>query len=295
MNIFSNTPRNFEYAFEKDHNPPLDLNSDAHKIYSQARDFENSKPALTPIERENLTAMYQEAAAMGHWKAKAEMLYRYANGIGVEKSSLDAADLARELVKIGVPIGYFNLGLLTLQGKGRVRDEKKGMELIHKAAELGSPDAQYMLGEHYIYSEHNDVLGLKYHVCAMRQGYGKSANAISVYMEIEKNYPMAVEYLLRAGGMGYEPAFTSLKVVFNSPDKPNTNLGFAQSAYMMEYADRHYKIIRSDPRHRFPSIGKECQVPTHPTLGNGRQLPSKLQEACGGMWPDEAYPELKDW
>jgi TPR repeat protein len=293
-NMFGSQP-SFACALEKDHNPPLDLNSEAHKLYTQARDYENARPARIPDgEEENLTAMYLEAAKMGHWKAKAEMVYRYANGIGIGRSSGSAVDLSEELVKAGVPIGYFNLGLFTMRGKGTLRNKKKGMELIHKAAGLGSRDAQYMLGEHYIYSEHDDVLGLKYHVCALRQGHAKSARAIARYLQIEETYPMAVQYLLRAGGLGHTGALVSLEVIFSS-SKPNVSLGYNQNAQIVSQVSHYYDLLKQDPRRRFPNIGKECRLPAHPTLGDGRQLPSKLREACGGMWPDEAYPELKDW
>lgn len=295
MNIFSNTPPPpYECAFEKDFNPPLDLNSEAHKLYLQAREFQYAKPYRTPQEEENITAMFLEAAQQGHWKAKAEMVYRYANAVGTDPSSAYASDLAEELAKAGVPIGYFNLGLFISEGRGVIRDEKKGMELIHKAAELGSPDAQYMLGEHYIYSKYDAVRGFKYHVCAMRQGHGKSINAIAAFLKIEKNYPMAVEYLLRAGGQGSREALIMLKVAFLS-DNPTANWGFNHSPAMADYVSKHYDLLLKDPRQRFPNIGKNIKIPEHPILGNGRHLPSKLKEACGGMWPDEAYPELKDW
>ena len=45
----------------------------------------------------------------------------------------------------------------------------------------------------------------------------------------------------------------------------------------------------------FPKIAQERPLPEYPIQGKGHQLPSKLKEACEGMWPDEAYPELKEW
>ncbi len=38
------TAADFQCAFEKDHNPPVDENSEAHKLYLQARELENAKP-----------------------------------------------------------------------------------------------------------------------------------------------------------------------------------------------------------------------------------------------------------
>lgn len=291
----STTKASFECAFEKDHNPPLDLNSDSHKIYTQARDFENAKFMRTDAEEANLAEMYYQAAANGHWKAKAEMVYRYMNGLGVKKNTMRAYLYIKDLTELNAPIGWYNMGIFRLKGYGPdPKSEKVGWELIHKAAELGSADAQYMLGEHYIYKMNDDVAGLRYHVCAMRQGKAKSADAISVFLKMEKNYPMAVEYSLRAGGLGHESSLVSLESIFRS-NKPEVNYGYSPNTMVLSCVAKHYDLLEKNPRLRFPQISKECPLPEHPVLGNGRQMPSKLKEACGGKWPDEAYPDLKDW
>ena len=293
--LFGGDPKPFECAFEEDHNPPLDENSEAHKLYLQARDLENSKPVLSKDEQANISLMYIQAMEQGHWKAKAQMVARYLDGVGVRRSSARATQAAYELMQQGVPIGYFNFGLFKTKGWGTGQDGKEGMQLIHKAAALGSKDAQYMLGEYYIYKRFNDVLGLKYHVCAMRQGHAVSAEAISAYLEIvEKNNPMYVEYLLRAGGMGSVVSLAMVIQVF-SAESPNTNKGYPANPRIATFVQDRCDQLDSNPKLRFPHISKEIQLPEHPIQGNGRQLPSKLKEACGGMWPDEAYPDLKEW
>lgn len=113
----------------------MDERSEAHKFYLRAREMETSKSDHTPEEQANITAMYLEAAQAGHWKAKAHMAYRYANGIGVEQNILLAADLAKELAREGTA---GSLDLFTKQSKDTSGNEEKGEKPMHKTA-AGQP------------------------------------------------------------------------------------------------------------------------------------------------------------
>lgn len=121
-----------EQLLEKASLFPQDERSEAHKLYVRAREMETSTSHPTQEEEAGITAIYLEAANAGHWKAKAHMVYRYANGIGIKRNILLAADLAKELAKEGTSGG---LDILTKSGSDTVRDEEKKDEPMHATAE----------------------------------------------------------------------------------------------------------------------------------------------------------------
>lgn len=285
----------YECVLEKDNAPALDENSEAHALFMRVQKRIKSKPPLTPEEETQLFSMCQKAARMGHWRAEATLVKFFAYGIGTEQDGGAAVAVAMKLAKAELPVGYFSLGALHTLGIGVVADEAKGMELIHTAAARGYADAQYFLGEDYLHGKRDTSAGLKYHVCAMRQGHARATAALATFLMTEGNTPMYAEYALRAAGQGDQKSLPMLRLVFDSPEDLNLGQGFDPNPAFVALLDTYAERLGKDPELRFPAIGKECPLPMHPRLGNGSQLPSKLKDAFGGKWPDEVFVDLQNW
>ena len=133
-------------------------------------------PAKYPaIER-----LYRIAAAYGHDKANRNLALMMLRG------QTDAPDiiglpvaLAQDMIKRGVPAGYYDMGVLLTKGYGVKGDDASALQYMRHAADLGHPDAQYYIGDQLF------MMGIDYPVpfnigramkrCAAEQGHAEAA------------------------------------------------------------------------------------------------------------------------
>ena len=268
--------------------PPLPPEAD--KIFKAARALEK-RGNLTLREKGEVFNGYKKAAEMGHWKAMNNLIACYmSTSAGSEK----ALEVSAQLIAMNVPRGWYVRSLLY---RGISADLAN--EYLHKAADLGDPDAQYALGYHYLYPEDRDILGLRYLVCAARQGHGQAAYEIGKYLEIFKNYYMAVEYYYRAVSLGHYMAALELSGVFHpeyAPDDFRHNLGFqvSSSPELHDAFDKYYRLLKKEPGTHLPDLFKKYPLPPNAamTREQSRAKSSPLKDAFGGKWPDEIFPDL---
>ena len=267
-----------------DHVPPLPPEAD--KIFKAARALEKSGK-LTSNEEEEVFEGYKKAAAMGHWKAMNNLLACYLYGRGTDVDYGKARKLADQLIALNVGSGWYARYVM-----------EKDDEFLHKAADLGEPNAQYNLGMYYLYPQNRDTLGLRYLICATRQGHGEAAYKIGTYLEMFGNYYMAVEYFYRSVARGHYMAALELSGVFHpeyEPDDFDHNLGFqVTSSELHDAFDKYYRLLKKEPGTRIPDLFKKHPLPKNAamTRKKSRAMPSKLKDAFDGKWPDEIYPDL---
>ena len=267
-----------------DHVPPLPPEAD--KIFQAARALEKSGK-LTSNEEEEVFEGYQKAAAMGHWKAMNNLMACYLYGRGTDVDYVKARELADKLIALNVGSGWYARYVM-----------ERNDEFLHKAADLGEPNAQYDLGMYYVYPQSEDALGLRYLICATRQGHGLAAYEIGIYLEMFENYYMAVEYFYRSVALGHYMAALELSGVFHpeyAPDDFGHNLGFQVPSPNLSNAFRKYfHLLKDNPGTRIPDLFKKHPLPPNAamTREQSRAMPSKLKDAFGGKWPDEIYPDL---
>ena len=150
-----------------DHVPPLPPEAD--KIFQAARALEK-RGNLTQREKGEVFNGYKKAAEMGHWKAMNSLIDCYLSTTAGSEKALEVAD---KLIAMNVPSGWY----------ARYRIERD-IDALRKAAELGEPNALYKLGM----SQGCYALGMRYLICAVRQGHGEAAYEIGKYLELDKNY-----------------------------------------------------------------------------------------------------------
>lgn len=277
-----------------DHVPPLPEEADT--IFKEARALEKSGK-LTPGEEKEVFEGYERAARMGHWKAMNNLMACYMYGRGTAVDYEKARHLADQLITMKVGTGYYAKYILFKKGWGVETDSEEADKNLHLAADYGEPNAQYELGMYYLYPERREIQGLKYLVCAERQGHAGAASDIGTYLDMFDNKRMAVEYFYRSVFLGFYRAALRLSSIFdpqNKPDNFSNNYGFSADSELSQSFYRYYQFLKKYPETRLPDLFKKYPLPENVlmTREQSRAMPSKLKDAFGGRWPDEIFPEL---
>ena len=249
----------FICAFEKDHLPEVD--PELEKQYEEIRAYE--KKQILNKDEINITNQYQLLADQGHWKAVSQLAMRYLHGRGVEQSYFKAVEWFQWMADRDIPLGYYNLAAMAEKGLALKEDKEGAWQYYHRAAQLGSPQAQYRLGEIYLYQRHEDAEGVAYHQCAAKQNYRESANALAAFAKIvEKNYPKALYYYQAAAALGRTGSMLTLDGVFRDGD-----FGYEINEPLADCYYSYLGRLRKNPDLKFPNLNELCPLSPHPEQG----------------------------
>ncbi|MDO6528209.1 tetratricopeptide repeat protein [Motilimonas sp. 1_MG-2023] len=253
----------FECKLEKDSLPPVSAEADA--LFLQARKLEKQRYH----DKEQVTALYEQAAKLDHWKALHNLARRYRLGLGTYRSAAKTLETTQRLIELGAPIGYYDLAVILERGYGVKYDIEGAWLYLHKAAKLGEPNALIRLGNHYGYNlpreqQQNDKAAAYFKCAAQQQSteaYFEYADWLSVG---EDRYPESMHYYQLAVGNGMAKAAVMLDAVFS--------LGYYQyeidEAQALIYQDLSTKI-RANPELRISDITTRYPLPPHPVHDYG--------------------------
>lgn len=260
----------FTCAKEADRIPPRD--PEAEQLYQHARWLRRNNllkddPAVYPtIER-----LVRIATAYGHDKANLALRGMLKNGQAQSLNPIkESVDLAEDLIERGVPGGYYDMGNYLMQGYGVVGDFDLGKRYYRKAADLGSPDAQYLIGDKLIDTRRHPpevvVIGLQMLRCAAEQGHAEAALGLGVYIYEEKPKEAMEAYQLGAKA-GDSQSASRMEDGFTITD-PSRGLYLGQTQPDPERA-RRYRVISeflSDYDYLDPTVPEIDEiVPLPPT------------------------------
>lgn len=180
----------FTCTNEVEHIPPRDHEAD--QLYQHARWLRRNNllkddPAAYPaIER-----LVRIATAYGHDKANLALRGMLNKGQAQSPNLIkESVDLVEDLIHRNVPGGYYDMGNYLMQGYGVVGDLELAKRYYRKAADLGSPDAQYLIGDKLTDARSHapDIveIGLQMYRCAAEQGHAKAAVDLGVYIYREQ-------------------------------------------------------------------------------------------------------------
>lgn len=286
----------WECAFERDHVPPV--TPEAEALFQEARTLERDTYTMTEADKTRVFTLYKQATDMGHWKAMFNLATCYIKGQGTPFSAAKADGIYEGMMARGIPAGFYGKAMLTRRGTAVPHDPKKAADLLHKAADLGSPPAQYDLGVAYIYIKDRDRQGLAYLVCALRQGYAVAGKELGFFLKREKNPLKAVEYYYRAAKLGDYSSIIQLEEFFLEHESVNKSrpyrLGYNLDKPLAAAFASYLRQIEDHTLREIPDLFSRHPIPPHPTISReqSRAMPSKLKDAFGGKWPDEIFPEL---
>jgi len=247
----------FKCVHEQDTAPPL--NQHAEQWFQQGRSISKERPAnWTEVAR-----LYQQAVEKNHWKAMHNLAELYLRGDGVVKDENRAIDLYMEMVKLQVPLGYYDISVMTQRGVGVVQSEKDAMMFLLKAGDMGNPFAQIRLGTIYIYDLKKYQLGVSYLRCAAHQDDAKANYELAAYYKIvDRNYPVALHYYQRAAALGERKGAMQIESVFRD--------GLFSYQKNKKVEDAYYEVssqLSSNPELRFPNLAKSYPLPPNPVQG----------------------------
>ncbi|WP_333988895.1 sel1 repeat family protein [Burkholderia cepacia] len=203
----------FTCTHEAGHLPSLAPEAD--KLFQYARFIEKRDG---PKDFNEVARYYRIAAAFGHYKANHNLQILISSGMASSPDpEKESVDLAEQLIKAGVPSGYYDIGHYLLNGYGVQGDDEAARRYIRKAADLGNAEAQYYVGD--ILAPDNMAPDIAYALfqCAADQGHGKAANDLGIIETIKRRYPSALHAFQQAAAAGDRQGALSLEDGFKGP------------------------------------------------------------------------------
>jgi TPR repeat protein len=205
----------FDCVYETDKLPALMLESDRlykYGLYLQLK--------AGPKNFDEVARYYRIAAAHGHYKASTNLQAIISRGQASSPDSwVETLDLVEDLIRQGIPGGYYDMGRYLDRGFGVVQDPDKAKVYYRRAADLGSPDAQFYVAELLgrIFGP-KDVM-LQMYECAMAQGHGKAGLEAAMFRLVKEQYSGAVPAFQQAvkNGNGSAARFLGGGFVTTSP------------------------------------------------------------------------------
>jgi uncharacterized protein len=178
----------FTCVLEADHLPSLDQQADA--LYSYGRYLQKQDG---PKDFNAVARYYRIAAAWGHYKANHNLQLLVSQGLADSPDApKETVDLAAQLVQQGVPGGYYDIGHYLEIGYGLKQDSESALRYFRKAADLGSPEAQFYVGDLLSPRDKAPEISRQMMECATGQGYGKAASYLGIDLSTDKLYSEAI-------------------------------------------------------------------------------------------------------
>jgi uncharacterized protein len=182
----------FTCSHEKERIPARD--PEAEQLYQHARwlrhmNLLKEDPAAFP----QMERLLRIATAYGHDKANLALRAMLKRGQAQSPNPIkESVDLVEDLIARGIPGGYYDMGQYLMEGYGVVGDADLAIRYYRKAADLGSPHAQYLIADKLTDARAHPPevvsIGLQMYKCAAEQGHGEAALDLGVY--IYENKPL---------------------------------------------------------------------------------------------------------
>ena len=187
--------------------------------------------------------LYRIAAENEHYKANINLQ----NGAMRGKFKLRGDEhlrLSQRLIDADVATGYYFVGIFLQQGSaGLKQDEEMSLRYFRKAADKGSAQAQYNVGEKLKPSDVAPKVAFQMYRCAAEQGQGDAAVALGVHLKNKKQYQEALEAFQLGIAAGEETSASFLSKIFRNPP-PTNALHYLAQQEDPERAERYKKIWR---------------------------------------------------
>ena len=240
---------NLEFVCKHEEKPELSQETQQLYNYALYHDLHNMWTGKRGDEVWNGLARYYRIAAMnGDYKANIRLQYLLKSGrISSDMPQTEVHNLNEELAKQLPATAYYNLyGYLDV-GYG-VRTEKDGKyAYLRKAADLGSREAQYVVGD--ILTDINDEetrpLRLKIYdqllACASEQGLGQASVMLGIGLQRKNEYQQALEVFHQGTKNGSSSSASRLEKAFSGKQKDG-DMDFLNLSEDSERS-RRYKII----------------------------------------------------
>ena len=292
------------------HEEKSELSQETQQLYNYAlyHDLHNMWTGKKGDAVWNGLARYYRIAAMnGDYKANIRLQYLLKSGrISSDMPQTEVHNLNEELAKQLPATAYYNLyGYLDV-GYG-VRTEKDGKyAYLRKAADLGSREAQYVVGDILTDIKDEGTLQQRLKIyeqllsCSSEQGFGEASEMLGLGYESDKEYSKALEAFHQGVKNGSELSANVLSEVFHNK-RENKYLDDLNLKEDSERA-RRYKIIgdylyEKDYLHpKVPDLDDIVPLPPAPLpKWDGKIAFQRWFEGEAPPKPDEALVRRLAW
>ena len=292
------------------HEEKSELSQETQQLYNYAlyHDLHNMWTGKRGDAVWNRLARYYRIAAMnGDYKANIRLQYLLKSGrISSDMPQTEVHNLNEELAKQLPATAYYNLyGYLDV-GYG-VRTEKDGKyAYLRKAADLGSREAQYVVGDILTDIKDEGTLQQRLKIyeqllsCSSEQGFGEASEMLGLGYESDKEYSKALEAFHQGVKNGSELSANVLSEVFHNK-RENKYLDDLNLKEDSERA-RRYKIIgdylyEKDYLHpKVPDLDDIVPLPPAPLpKWDGKIAFQRWFEGEAPPKPDEALVRRLAW
>src|SRR5215469_3049974 len=174
----------FTCAHEAEHLPSLDSQVDSLFAYGRYLNKRDGEKDFNEVAR-----YYRIAAAHDHYKANHSLQLLVSQGLVDSPDRVgEVLGLAEELIKQGVPGGYYDIGHYLELGYGLKHDAEMSLRYFRKAADFGNPDGQFYVAE--LLSPHDEApeIAKQMYACAADQGHGEAALTLGLILQVERQH-----------------------------------------------------------------------------------------------------------
>jgi TPR repeat protein len=253
-------------AFTCKHETLPSASADSDVLFKYARWLEknNQLNQNSDIDLE-IARFYRIATENGHPKANINLQ----NGGLRGKYKLRGHEhlrFSQDLIDANVATGYYFVSVFLKNG---IADLKQDMEMslryLRKAADEGSAQAQYEIGDALAPSSRAPDVARQMRRCAAEQGHGAAANILGVYLQDNGAHADALEAFQLGVAAGDESSSSFLQNGFRGPE-PTDELYYLGLEEDLERADRYKTIWRILARYSYahpkvPEINEILPLP----------------------------------
>jgi uncharacterized protein len=202
-------PANLAFTCEHEADLLPSLDPDADKLFKYGRWLQKQDG---PKDFDDIARYYRIAAAHDHYKANNNLQQLVSTGLAASPNSRkETIDLAVQLVKQGVPGGYYDIAHYLELGYGLKQNSETALRYFRKAADLGSADAQYYVAQQLFPVDKAPDIAQQMWRCAADQGHGKAALELGIDRAIHKSYVEALVAYQRGAEAGNSQAASFLE------------------------------------------------------------------------------------
>ena len=263
----------FHCVFEKETLPPSD--PEAQVWFNEARALEKADSPQRDYDR--IGQLYRQAAARNHPKAMLNLANLISYGkvapLAGKGPALEAWEIVKKMATLNISYGYYQMGSFLDTGYGVKVDRTLALRYFRQAADLGSPEGQYVIGDIFLSQRLNDRdnpayrpdIGKAMLECAAQQGNGEAAYLLAEYTrDVDNSFVKALHYYQLSAKNGYRHAASSLVDVFSLNTTP-TDVDYLAVTPDAERSRRYYAIVKEMDASRktatFPDIDNIVPLP----------------------------------
>lgn len=249
------------FACKKEVQSPL--NREAQVWYRRARDLQDQD------EDKNIkyiVELFEKAIERDHYNAMQRLALLYVYGAeGFPQNHRKAADLVERVIKLNVASGYYQMGVFLEQGIGVKEDPKAALIYMRKAADMGSPHAQFTVGKKLLNIEGEAIrekavpLGVSMLECALSQDFSEAGYRLGTFYGVTGRPQEALRVLQKSGELGHSMSLWSLYSIFNDGE-----YGITKDAQRAVCYRKLSKEVDEDKTKKYPNLNKICPLPPTP-------------------------------